>query len=65
MKNELRFSTQINRLGNVYELAIDLEKKEYRVGYFLFIASETDIDMKKKEIDKLAQRLEFFGFKKV
>ena len=65
MKDIIRFSTQINRLGNVYELAIDLEKKEYRDGYFLFIASETDIDMKKKEIDKLAQRLEFFGFKKV
>ena len=65
MKDNIRFSTQINRLGNVYELAIDLEKKEYRAGYFLFIASETDIDMKKKEIDKLAQRLEFFGFKKV
>ena len=36
MKDNIRFSTQINKLGNVYELAIDLEKKEYRVGYFLF-----------------------------
>lgn len=66
MKDQIKISTQVDRNGNVYELAIDTDSKEYRIGYFIFFyASENDIDMKKREIDKLAQRLDFLGFKKV
>lgn len=65
MKDQIKISTKVDRNGNVYELAIDTDSREYRIGYFIFYASENDIDMKKREIDKLAKRLDFLGFKKV
>ena len=65
MKNELKFFTKANTNGNSFKLLIDLENKTYQAGYFVFLASESDVSISKKEIDKLAKRFEFLGFEKV
>lgn len=65
MKNELRFSTKVNTNGNSFKLLIDLENKTYQVGYFVFLASESDVSISKKEIEKLIANLEESGFKQI
>ena len=65
MKNELRFSTKVNANGNSFKLLIDLENKTYQAGYFIFLASESDISISKKEIEKLIANLEESGFKQI
>ena len=65
MKNELRFSTKLNANGNSFKLLIDLENKTYQAGYFIFLASESDISISKKEIEKLITNLEEIGFMEV
>ena len=65
MKNELRFSTKLNANGNSFKLLIDLENKTYQVGYFSFLASESDVSISKKEIKKLITNLEEIGFKRI
>ena len=52
MKNELRFSTKLNANGNSFKLLVDLENKTYQAGYFIFLASESDVNISKKEIGK-------------
>ena len=65
MKNELRFSTKLNANGNSFKLLIDLENKTYQAGYFVFLASESDVSISKKEIKKLIANLEEIGFMEV
>lgn len=65
MKNELRFSTKVNANGNSFKLLIDLENKTYQAGYFVFLASESDVNISKKEIEKLIVNLEEIGFKQI
>ena len=65
MKNELRFSTKLNANGNSFKLLIDLENKTYQAGYFIFLASESDISISKKEIEKLITNLKEIGFSMV
>ena len=65
MKNELRFSTNVNANGNSFKLLVDLENKTYQAGYFIFLASESDISISKKEIEKLIANLEESGFKQI
>lgn len=65
MKNELRFSTKVNANGNSFKLLIDLENKTYQAGYFIFLASESDVSISKKEIEKLIINLEEIGFKQI
>ena len=65
MKNELRFSTKVNANGNSFKLLVDLENKTYQAGYFAFLASESDVSISKKEIEKLIVNLEEIGFRKV
>ena len=65
MKNELRFSTKVNANGNSFKLLVDLENKTYQAGYFIFLASESDISISKKEIEKLIANLEESGFKQI
>ena len=62
MKNELRFSTKLNANGNSFKLLVDLENKTYQAGYFVFLASESDVSISKKEIEKLITNLEEIGF---
>ena len=64
MKNELRFSTKLNANGNSFKLLVDLENKTYQAGYFVFLASESDVSVSKKEIKKLMTNLEEIGFKR-
>ena len=65
MKNELRFSTNVNANGNSFKLLVDLENKTYQAGYFVFLASESDVSISKKEIEKLITNLEEIGFKRI
>ena len=65
MKNELRFSTKVNVNGNSFKLLVDLENKTYQAGYFVFLASESDVSISKKEIEKLIVNLEESGFKHI
>ena len=65
MKNELRFSTNINTNDNSFKLLIDLNNKTYQAGYFVFWASESDVSISKKEIEKLIANLEESGFKQI
>ena len=65
MKNELRFSTNVNANGNSFKLLVDLENKTYQAGYFVFLASESDVSISKKEIEKLITNLEEIGFSRV
>ena len=65
MKNELRFSTKVNANGNSFKLLVDLENKTYQAGYFVFLASESDVSISKKEIEKLISNLEESGFKQI
>ena len=65
MKNELRFSTKLNANGNSFKLLVDLENKTYQAGYFIFLASESDVSISKKEIEKLIANLEESGFKQI
>ena len=65
MKNELRFSTKVNTNGNSFKLLVDLENKTYQAGYFVFLASESDVSVSKKEIKKLITNLEEIGFKRI
>ena len=65
MKNELRFSTKVNANGNSFKLLVDLENKTYQAGYFIFLASESDVSISKKEIEKLIVNLEESGFRRV
>ena len=65
MKNELRFSTKVNANGNSFKLLVDLENKTYQAGYFIFLASESDVSISKKEIEKLISNLEEIGFKQI
>ena len=65
MKNELRFSTKVNVNGNSFKLLVDLENKTYQAGYFVFLASESDVSISKKEIEKLIVNLEESGFKQI
>ena len=65
MKNELRFSTNVNANGNSFKLLVDLKNKTYQAGYFIFLASESDISISKKEIEKLIANLEESGFKQI
>ena len=65
MKNELRFSTKVNANGNSFKLLVDLENKTYQAGYFVFLASESDVSISKKEIEKLITNLEEIGFRRV
>ena len=65
MKNELRFSTKVNVNGNSFKLLVDLENKTYQAGYFIFLASESDVSISKKEIEKLIANLEESGFKQI
>ena len=65
MKNELKFSTKVNANGNSFKLLVDLENKTYQVGYFVFLASESDVNISKKEIEKLIVNLEEIGFKQI
>lgn len=65
MKNELRFSTKVNANGNSFKLLVDLENKTYQAGYFIFLASESDVSISKKEIEKLIANLEEIGFKQI
>ena len=62
MKNELRFSTKVNANGNSFKLLVDLENKTYQAGYFIFLTSESDVSISKKEIEKLIVNLEEIGF---
>ena len=62
MKNELKFSTKVNANGNSFKLLVDLENKTYQAGYFVFLASESDVSISKKEIEKLITNLEEIGF---
>ena len=62
MKNELRFSTKLNANGNSFKLLVDLENKTYQAGYFIFLTSESDVSISKKEIEKLIVNLEEIGF---
>lgn len=65
MKNKLRFSTKVNANGNSFRLLVDLENKTYQAGYFVFLASESDVSISKKEIEKLTTNLEEIGFKQI
>ena len=65
MKNELRFSTKLNANGNSFKLLVDLKNKTYQAGYFVFLASESDVSISKKEIEKLIVNLEESGFMEV
>ena len=65
MKNELRFFTKVNTNGNSFKLLVDLENKTYKAGYFVFLASESDVSISKKEIEKLIANLEEIGFKQI
>ena len=65
MKNELRFSTNVNTNGNSFKLLVDLNNKTYQAGYFVFLASESDVSISKKEIKKLISNLEEIGFRRV
>ena len=65
MKNELRFSTNVNANGNSFKLLVDLKNKTYQAGYFIFLASESDVSISKKEIEKLIANLEEIGFRRV
>ena len=65
MKNELRFSTNVNANGNSFKLLVDLKNKTYQAGYFVFLASESDVKISKKEIEKLIANLEEIGFRRV
>ena len=65
MKNELRFSTNVNANGNSFKLLIDLKNKTYQAGYFVFSASESDVKISKKEIEKLISNLEEIRFRRV
>ena len=65
MKNELRFSTNVNANGNSFKLLVDLKNKTYQAGYFVFLASESDVKISKKEIEKLIANLEESGFSRV
>ena len=65
MKNELKFFTKVNTNGNSFKLLIDLENKTYQAGYFVFLASESDVSISKKEIKKLITNLEEIGFKRI
>ena len=65
MKNELKFSTKVNANGNSFKLLVDLENKTYQAGYFVFLASESDVNISKKEIEKLITNIEEVGFRRV
>ena len=64
MKNELKFYTKVNANGNSFKLLVDLENKTYQAGYFIFLASESDVSISKKEIEKLITNLEEIGFRR-
>ena len=65
MKDNIRFSTKVNANGNSFKLLVDLENKTYQAGYFIFLASESDVSISKKEIEKLIANLEESGFKQI
>ena len=65
MKNELKFFTKVNTNGNSFKLLVDLENKTYQAGYLVFLASESDVSVSKKEIKKLITNLEEIGFKRI
>ena len=65
MKDNIRFSTKLNANGNSFKLLVDLENKTYQAGYFVFLASESDVSISKKEIEKLIVNLEEIGFMEV
>ena len=65
MKNELRFSTKLNANGNSFKLLVDLKNKTYQAGYFVFLASESDVSISKKEMEKLITNLGEIGFKRI
>ena len=65
MKDNIRFSTKVNANGNSFKLLVDLENKTYQAGYFVFLASESDVSISKKEIEKLIVNLEEIGFKRI
>ena len=65
MKDNIRFSTKLNANGNSFKLLVDLENKTYQAGYFVFLASESDVSISKKEIEKLIANLEESGFKQI
>ena len=65
MKDNIRFSTKVNTNGNSFKLLVDLENKTYQAGYFIFLASESDVSISKKEIEKLIVNLEESGFKQI
>lgn len=64
MKDNIRFSTKVNTNGNSFKLLVDLENKTYQAGYFVFWASESDVSISKKEIEKLIANLEEIGFRR-
>ena len=65
MKNELRFSTNVNANGNSFKLLVDLSNKTYQAGHFVLLASGSDVSISKKEIEKLIANLEEIGFRRV
>ena len=65
MKDNIRFSTKLNANGNSFKLLVDLENKTYQAGYFVFLASESDVSISKKEIEKLIVNLKEIGFMEV
>ena len=65
MKDNIRFSTNVNANGNSFKLLVDLENTTYQAGYFVFFASESDVKISKKEIEKLITNLEEIGFMEV
>lgn len=63
---ELRFCTDINRNGNSTTLLVDVARKQFQYGNFVFIPNRADdIVLSRKELRKLADHLRRLNFKEV
>ena len=62
----LEFCTEPDKNGNFLLLDVDVEKKEYQYGYhFRYANRADDVVLARKQMNKLVDRLESAGFKRI
>lgn len=64
MNKVLFFKAPADINGHIEQLVIDTETKEYKRGYYLFIAGGVRVQSK-KDLTELEYELKQYGFKKV
>lgn len=62
---EWRFAAKRDVNGNRFEAVVDIDNGQFQKGYGLFRFSDDDIEMTKKELHKLLDKLKENGFEEV